>query len=231
MPIIHLEGYDTLKISDERITIPPIAQLLREPNIMMADPEDVYKNCGEFYRYMLSKIPITNTKRHITVYSNLQYVRPPAITVPTIDWHCDGFGHPTTSGDLFHVCMNDSSDLCTEFLESPIDMEVSSLVFDTNHKTFRDYLQSRSQELNFKGKPIPTNRFVTFTCRHAHKAPAPQKPLFRFFWKVCESDSHFPLRYEDALKPYSKIFMGNNQGSMLNIEQGPRGIIIRDRAF
>lgn len=232
MSILKFEGFPTLKIS-EHIELPSIAELLRNPCFNMADIEDVYKNGGEINRYLLSKTPLTNTKKYVTVYTFLQYLEPKVLPVPSSDWHCDGVNSPYYSDDLFHTMMNNTSLCSTHFLENEVEVEIDDSIDVRNmrHRDFRKFIHENGDSWGFKTKEVEPNKMYSWNCRHPHKAQNPIRKEFRFFWKVCESDFHKPAPYDVARKNASVVFLGNDGQSILNIEHGQRGIIIRDRSF
>jgi hypothetical protein len=230
MTIIKLEGIDTISITDELEKI-TLAEIMRIPMIINGDIEDAYAHGGFFIRYLIDNTPLKNTKRYTSIFSSVQVMKPPAIMVPSLNWHVDGTGVPHISEDIFHIMMCDNSKLATQFFNKGVDWEVDDSVNRMNHKELREVLDLEVEGFGIEPVDIEANRIYTWGCRHPHRAIPPTETSIRFFWKVHESDNHQPTRREESFKKHSTVILGHEGESVLSVEQGDRGIILRDNTY
>ncbi len=230
---LDLKGISSIE-TGEKISIPfSFSEMLRSPWGIRIDANELYKHGGEINRWLLDNTPLKNNRKYVNCYVTLHYLAGDLIHVPTSDWHCDGSGFPPEGNDIFHtmVGLGDGIDgqIKTEFLESDLCLEIEDSVSmpSMDHVRFRSYMTENAKRFNLKSVEAESGRMHTWTSRHLHRVQFPKQPHFRFFWKVAESDRLLPLPNEKAFRQSLTAVIGNNGKETMNIEQGPRGIIIR----
>lgn len=225
-----LEGYPTLGIS-EKIAVPDIAGLLAIPTFYRGDIDDVYRHGGEELRKLIDATPLTHTKKYYVVRVQMQFIKPGYCPVNTTEWHVDGQDIPTMqSGDITHLLVGNTSNLLTEFLAEPVEIEESFDVSMLGHLELMKYFEANQYKWGFQPKKIEPDRFVTMGCRHVHRVGVVDKPEFRFFFEIRESDYHTPRPYEEARVREQFVHKGNRGAKEVCLEQSKRwGVIIRDR--
>lgn len=230
---LRLEGMDTIDVS-ERIELPfTFMEMLRSPWGIRIDAEDLYKNGGEINRFLLDKTPLKHDKKYVVCYVNVVYLTPQLLSVPTIDWHCDGSNVPFLADDRLHtmVCVGEhiSAELKTEFLKKGVTLQVPDEVSRMTHVDFRRWITTNADQYGIDEMSVKVDEGVinTWTSRHLHRVLFAERPHFRFFWKVSESDLLTPQSRDKAYRPSSNVIVGDYGAESLNIEQGPRGIIMR----
>lgn len=226
----EIEGFPTLGVT-ERIEMPNIAELLQMPIFFRADLDDVYKYGGDALRSIIDKAPLNNDRKYYSVRSEVKFLKPGWCPVNTTEWHVDGHDLPTMhSDDRTHMIVGDTSNLYTEFLEEPVIAEEEFDVSMLKHSEIMSYFEDNQQKLGFKPKSIEPNRFVTMTCRHAHRVGTVEKPEFRYWLDIRESNYHKPKSYEDSLRDVTLVYKGNRGIHANSIEHSKQwGVIIRDQ--
>jgi hypothetical protein len=207
------EGFPK-KIS-EYIELPDLEELLFTPFLMNVDAEEVMKKGTEFQKYLLSKTPITNTKKYVTVQMIVQYLFPQVSSVTNInandkEWHVDGDQNVFDYDDnIFHLLLNDT-DSMTEFNTTPFeteDINASELIKKLNDvNSFENKLLTP--------KKIEPNKIITFNNTHIHRANRSKKKCFRLFYRVAESNAYCG----DPQYGNSFVYNGSTE-SILNISQ------------
>ncbi len=225
-----LLGFDSLNIGPE-LEMPNLAELLSMPTFVRAEIDDVYRYGGENLRKIIDKAPLTHSKKYYSVRVQMQYIKPGFCPVNTTEWHVDGHDVPVMhSGDITHLLVGDSSNLMTEFLESPVEVEEEFDITQMRHLELMGYFESIQHKKGFKPKKIEPNRFVTMTCRHVHRVRTVEKPEFRFFFEIRESDYHKPEPLGTSRRWEQFVFKGNRGEKCACLEHSKQwGVIIRDR--
>lgn len=199
---VVLKGFPT-EISD-KIELPDIAELLLYPMFFDTDIEDVYKYGTDFHRYLIDKTPLRNTKRHISVLSEVRFIGPYLRSCtgnngdPNREWHIDceenedGRHIYHEERDIVHLLTNEVTSM-TEFNENEIIVPISP---NRPYDEFITYIYDNINTLGIKPKKMPANRIVTFT-NHLHRATNPERPEFKFMFRIVETDRlRPPSRYE-----------------------------------
>ncbi|RPK20049.1 hypothetical protein [Paenibacillus xylanexedens] len=225
-----LLGFDSLGIGPE-IDMPNLAELLSMPTFVRAEIDDVYRLGGENLRKIIDSAPLTHSKKYYSVRVQMQFIKPGYCPVNTTEWHVDGHDVPVMhSGDITHLLVGDSSNLLTEFLENQIEVEEEFDVSRMGHRELMGYFESVQHKYGFKPKQIEPNRFVTMTCQHVHRVGVVEKPEFRFFFEIRESDYHKADRLANSRRWEQFVFQGNRGDKALCLEHSKQwGVIIRDK--
>ncbi|RPK20048.1 hypothetical protein [Paenibacillus xylanexedens] len=230
---LDLKGISSVEIG-ERLVLPfSFIEMLRSPWGIRIDANELYRSGGEINRWLLDNTPLRHNRKYVNCYITIHYLAGSLIHVPTSDWHCDGSGFPPDADDIFHtmVGLGDGIDgqIKTEFLDTDKSLTIEDSVNmpGMNHVEFRRYMTENSDKFSLNSVEAESGRIHTWTSKHLHRVQFPKQPHFRLFWKVAESDHLMPLPSDVAYRPHAKAIMGNNGAETMNIEQGPRGIILR----
>lgn len=197
-----LQGYPT-EISEE-IVLPDLAELLQMPTFFDNSPEDVYKYGTDFQKMLMDKTPLRNTKKTISVLSEVRLLYPNFRSCTGVrstvqgagdEWHIDCeenenegklhiFDEPR---DIVHLLSNEVSCL-TEFNLHEQEIDWKAEPTTANLSAFIDHLFANNL---VEAKAMPANRIVTFT-NHLHRAVDPKRIEFRYMWRVVETDRERP---------------------------------------
>lgn len=193
MKKVVLEGFpDVLDID---IEIPTVAELLFEPFWWAASAEDVYRYGGDVGKYLLSKTPLRNDKKHVIVWMALQLLRPGVGSIKyKYNWHVDGSNLPFAGEERLFLLLNDCT-ATTEFNTSRIETEVPG---DMAHPEYDKFINENADRLGMVGSRIPAGKMVEFTANHPHRATSAEKEEFRMMFRVCESDNFTPVGMEKS---------------------------------
>lgn len=224
-----LKGFPT-EISDY-IELPDIAELLTYPMFFDADIDFVYKYGSDFQRKLIDMAPLRNTKKVISVLSEVLYLEPGFRTCtgvpddPFKEWHIDCEENENVNGkhiyheerDIVHLLTNECTSM-TEFNKNEI---VLNWDYDRPYSEFRQFLIDNRDKINIIPQKMPHNRIVTFT-NHLHRATNPKVPEFKYMFRIVETDrDRKPVnRVNNSVK-----ITGKN-GEILNIERQKGKIII-----
>jgi len=174
------------------IEIPRIEELLLMPFVNSIDAESLYKIGGDFYREILDKAPITNSKKYVSVQASVKLLTPsvsPVINDYALDreWHVDGNDNFIEDDVIMHIISNKTSSM-TEFNTTPFEEW-----YDTANDLIAECNDMNSvTHKKLVGKKIEPNKIYTFNNTDIHRANRVVKPEFRFFFRIVESDLDEP---------------------------------------
>jgi hypothetical protein len=225
--IIKLPGFPT-EIGEE-IQVPNMGYLLTNPMFDMCPLEEFMKRASNYQKLLFSKAPLRRTKKNIIVTSRVQMLFPsysPTLNRHgfTHEWHTDGASnvrdrYSPQFGDIFHLFMSDCTSR-TEFATNELEIDLDSADF-RDIQGFNKYFNAGNVDL--KGKKAPAKRFVTFS-NHLHRPTDPERPEFRFFFHIIESDSMEPFTDKKKIFPtQSSIFKATD--TIPNVEHCENGNI------
>lgn len=209
------------------IDLPDIPELLLMPMYNNISADDFYKHGTEFQRYMLDQVPLRNRTKHVVLKWFIQFLYP-EIGACDIkidpkyenEWHIDA---DVSGGEYYWHIITSPCTSRTEFNINPFKLDVEQ-------GQIRAYLNAAEKELGLVGRKIDSNKFCTFT-NHVHRPAPPEKPEFRFFFRVQETNFLPPLPFERS-KMFSvgDRFMGSTvhyKGKQMpNLDQNEKGITI-----
>jgi hypothetical protein len=146
---------------------------------------------------LLDKAPLRNNTRYITVKSFVQFLYP-GIGACDIkvhpsyqdEWHVDmDLGdHPYAWHIITSACTSR-----TEFQVEPVEFHMNNIL------GLRSYLNDNVKKLGLRGRKIDAQKFCTFT-NHIHRPTPPEKPEFRYFFRVQETDYKEPEPLDRAIQ-------------------------------
>jgi len=197
----------------EEIELPDIAELLMQPIFFDTDIDEVYKHGTDFQRLLLDKTPLRNTKKQISVLSQVRMIAPnyrsctDFLENPNREWHIDceekldtGLHIYTEERDIVHLLTNQTTAMA-EFNRDMLELDLS---VDTEYMDFCRYVGANPKKI--VPQAMPANRIVTFT-NHLHRATNPTKIEFRYMWRIVESDRH------RETNPYNKHYVTTITGA------------------
>jgi hypothetical protein len=218
------------------IGLPNLQDLLNMPWYQYGDIEQVRRQGGEIYEYLLDKAPMSLGYKYTLVTSRVQFLSPGETAIKYAeDWHSDSNGQPFKSNDLTHLLLSPSSAM-TEFNTIPVKTPL--LDEDITQAQLNMYINQDAIHLGLKGKRIEPNRFVTFDHSHVHRATSPTAGEFRFMLRIIQTNDYTPSPRSRVTRSYTyrpyvstqKYLDGtiieNNVAQMPNIDQTPRGVFI-----
>lgn len=227
-----LEGWPTLKFS-EKFDMPELIDCMASPFVFRASLDDAYKYGGEVHRYFIDRAPLSNNSKYYSFFLDVKFIRPGICPISTTAWHCDGSIYSYKCNDLTHTYIGDSSELMTQFLSDELTVEDNVDIEGLTHMEIREYLEKNQERFGFKVKEVEPNRFTTFNSRHVHRVLTPQKPEFRFFVQIRESNEDAPLSWEKSIKDFSKVHIINDSLSFPSVASFDRtkeyGLILRNK--
>lgn len=227
--IFKAPGFPT-EIS-ESIELPRIEEFLLSPMFHFASLDDVYKHGGEINRMLINKLSLKNNTKYVVVSSYTQFLNPSLRSIASkagydIEWHIDGSKNPFITHDRFHLLISDCT-ARTEFNTNQVDILLDEKA------TIQD-LHRILQEEQEKGKiklipqKIECNKIVSFK-NHIHRSIVPERPEFRFMFRVIETNSMQPKQLEESKINCSPVYMLKEK--LKSIEQLEDKIIIHNVDF
>jgi hypothetical protein len=213
---MHFKTNGFPKRVTEKIEIPRIEDLLMMPFVNSIHADDLYKIGTDFQRYLIDKTPITNKKKYVQIQSSVKLLTPnisPVINDFALDkeWHVDGHDNFIEDDVVMHIVCNKTSSM-TEF---------NCATFEGEFENSRELISSANDKYNDSSvynklipKEIEEGRIYTFNNTDLHRAKRVEKPEFRFFFRVVESD----IKENDGHLGNSFVFHGNRE-SLANLFQ------------
>jgi hypothetical protein len=180
-----------------RIESPDVAELLLYPNFIVAEADTVWKFGSDFQRELLSKCNLKHNRKHVTVYSGVHVVSKQMRPITTVglnaergrEWHIDGLDNQSYDHfypeETVHLYLSHAS-LPTEFQKYPLEITDPKLLA-MNRYDFCYWLNTDEGIAHIDAAPIENERIYEFS-NHIHRALVPDRPQFRYTFRVRETD-------------------------------------------
>jgi hypothetical protein len=195
------KSFDSTLVSPT-IELPRIEEMLVGfPFVKTASMDDLYKNGNSDLRNLLSKVPLKNKHKYVTVNMEVQLLFPGRTTAPRSNWHFDGMSFEKEYETECHLLVSDC-EARTEFLAKDIHMEQFT---DRSPITEVEIFLNRNLHL-VESKMMPPNAFVTFNEPHFHRPVRAIQTEFRFMIRVLEANNVQPRIYHESLMHQNPIF-------------------------
>lgn len=212
----------------EPIEFPDIAELLTYPFFFKVSAEDLRKEGTDFHRKLLDHTPLNNNTKYISIYSNVQFLHPNVD--PNLrklrgtydnEWHTDR-DPGNNFNSTWHIIMNNCT-ARTEFNMNEIEVDEEDY-YDKNYLNIVKHFNTKYID-KIIGKKCEPFRVHTFGSHHLHRSTMAEKPEFRFFFRVMETDflPPFPV---DTAKYYSSTVQDLNGRTIESISQTKHGVKI-----
>lgn len=199
----------------EVIDVPDMAELLMYPMFTNAHADTVWKNGCEFQKYLLSKVPLKYNRKNVTVYSSVHVVSPHMRPITTfnakhntrgMEWHIDGYekfmhDHFEPHETIYLLLSNASKP--TEFNTKELHI-TDPAVLAMNRIQYSEYMNKNADKF-ISGAPIKNNVLYEFS-NHLHRAVMPDRPEFRYTFRVRETDREDFGTYENGQMPKSNHY-------------------------
>jgi hypothetical protein len=197
MQDVLVKGFPT-EVSDY-IELPDMAELLCYPMFNNTFIEEAYKYGTEFQRNLLDKLPLRNTKKSITVRSEVKVLAPTQRSVTGFnkiayenndnEWHIDDedsifLKHQCNyydEKDIYHLLMSKTTGM-TQFNKNEFVIEN----WDVN-RSLNDFIEHAIHHPMFEYEEAPSNRIITFT-NNIHRATPTKGLEFRYIFRVAETN-------------------------------------------
>lgn len=220
MSEIKISGFNSVGVSEE-IELPGLYNLMNMQWVKKMNAEDVYKHGGELNRYLLSKTPITHSRKYAIVDSLLYCLPADTSNLHISSWHLD------SPNNINHIMIGKGKDLCKtsplSFIKDDINLEIEDGI---NKEQFGKVIENKVNN-GLETVEAELGKIVTFNGSNLKKISPAKKLEFRFVWRVIESDDITPDNLKDALKDRSRMLYTGVADSVLSIEKIPRGIVMR----
>lgn len=211
------------------IDFPDMAELLMMPMFRRASRASFERTAAPFQLSLFQACPLRGGFKHEYVDCSVQLLHPKVSALGSrggeqiMDWHLDGINYPSDRPSVFHaVCTPCTA--TTEFNATGAALELPS---GANINHINPLVNAQAEALGFVGQRMPPGRVVTWST-HVHRATSPQRPEFRFFFRVTESDIMSPLPDDQSLVSISVVH-STEEGwaTKICIEQSAEGIMLR----
>lgn len=200
--MLTLKAYDDLEVSNF-IELPRIEDMIINfPFCKTASIEDLYMNANDDLKYIISKVPLKNKHRHVTVNMEVQLLFLNRTTAPRSNWHLDGGTFIDEESTYTHILSSDCFSR-TEFLGEEIILDEFT---EQSQLSDVEIFINRNLHLIKSARKIEPQRFTTFKDKHMHRAVRSNGTEFRFFLRVHESNYLQPREYHDALLANTRVF-------------------------
>lgn len=215
-------------VADVAIEFPDMAELLMMPIFRRAEVEAFRRHAAEYQKGLLDACPARGGFKHTYVDCSVQLLHPGVTSLGSrggddiMDWHLDGIRWPGDKPSVFHaVCTPCTA--TTEFNARPTSLELPAGA-DINH--INRQVHAQASALGLEGQRMLPGRVLTWS-NHVHRATPPQRPEFRFFFRLTESDLMGPLPDDQALVSISVVHgRGAGWPAKISVENRPEGILL-----
>ncbi len=195
MDKIIMPGFPTAV--SETLDVPDMAELLMYPIFTVAHADTVWKYGSEFQKYLLSQVPLKHNRKYVTVYSSVHVVSPhmrpitnfnAQVNTRGAEWHIDGYekyshDHFEPHESIYLLLSNASKP--TEFNTKELTI-TDPAILAMDRPQYCAYMNAHADEF-ISAAPIKNNTLYEFS-NHLHRAVVPDRPEFRYTFRVRETD-------------------------------------------
>lgn len=164
----------------------PLLGFTKTTELKGVSMEYALANSNEVVRQVLSKMPLQNKHKYITVFVKPMQTK---IGSPTCipGWHIDAVSTPlkarTNHHEIHHIWCGYSNDT-TEFIDTPLLIDI------TDDDTLQT-MKNKIEKYKYNILKIPKNTIVTYSRLNLHRAAICKESSDRLLIRVSETDTLF----------------------------------------